>query len=362
MSNFTRKLYFALLLFALTLTGCQPVAQQSTTADSSSGEPATLVLATHDSFAMSEEVIKAFESANNAKVQVLTLGDAGAALNKVILSKDAPLADLMFGVDNTLLSRALNEDIFAPYDSPTLATIPDQFKLDPENRLLPVNYGFVNINADKGWFVDKNLPLPQTLEDLTKPEYKGLLVVENPATSSPGLAFLLATIAHFGEERYLDFWQALRANDVLISEGWSDAYYTHFTVGSGDSGARPLVVSYTSSPPADVVYASDGRTEPASVNINPAGGVWQQVEFVGVLKGAKNPELAQKFIDFMLGKQFQEEMPLQMYVYPVNPEAALPEVFSKFAEVPSDTATLDPAAIDAGREQWIKAWTEVMLR
>ena len=360
MSTFTRTTNYLLctvMLFAFLLSACQPVAQPA-----ASNEPTTLVLASHDSFAASESVIKAFEEANNVKLQVLTLGDAGAALNKVILSKDAPLADLMFGVDNTLLSRALKEDIFEPYDSPALAEIPAEFQLDSEKRLLPVDYGFVNINADKAWFAEKKLALPQTLEDLIKPEYKGTLVVENPATSSPGLAFLLATIAHFGEDKYLDFWKALRANDVLVSDGWNDAYFTHFTVGSGNSGERPLVVSYTSSPPADVVFATDGRTEPASVNINPAGGVWRQIEFVGVLKGAKHPELAHKLIDFMLSKQFQEDMPLQMYVYPVNSTATLPEVFSKFAEVPADPATLDAAAIDAGREKWMKAWTEVMLR
>ncbi|MFN8445772.1 MAG: thiamine ABC transporter substrate-binding protein [Caldilineaceae bacterium] len=363
MSRHTQsKSAFPHLLLLLTFTlipllaACQPVSQPA-----ASSEPATLVLASHDSFAVSEEVMKAFETANNVKVQVLTLGDAGAALNKVILSKDAPLADLMFGVDNTLLSRALKEDIFEAYDSPALAQIPDEFKLDSEKRLLPVDYGFVNINADKKWFTNKNLPLPQSLEDLIKPEYKGLLVVENPATSSPGLAFLLGTIAHFGEDKYLDFWKALRANDVLVSDGWSDAYYTHFTVGSGGSGDRPLVVSYTSSPPADVVYATDGRKEPASVNVNPAGSVWRQIEFVGVLKGAKHPELARKFIDFMLNQQFQEDMPLQMYVYPVNQQAKLPDLFTQFAQVPSDPAQLDPAAIDANREPWIKDWTEAML-
>lgn len=355
------SIFFSLLtLFALLLSACQPVTAPSATP---AGEAsATLVVASHDSFAVSEAVLKQFEETNGVKVQVLTLGDAGEALNKIILSKDAPLADLFFGVDNTFLSRALAADLFVPYAAPALAQIPDELELDPEQRLLPVDVGYINLNADKQWFADKGLPLPATLEDLTKPEYKGLLVVQNPATSSPGLAFLLATIAHFGEDNYLAFWQALRANEILVTDGWSDAYYSHFTVGAGDQGDRPLVVSYTTSPPADVVFASDGRTEPASVSINPPGGVFRQIEFVGILQGAKQPELAQKFVDFMLSQPFQADLPLQMFVYPALPTAQVPELFAQFAPVPPDPVVLDGATIEAKREQWIEAWTNAVLR
>jgi thiamine transport system substrate-binding protein len=353
-----------LLLGLLATVACQPVTPTTTPAATQSAgeEPATLVLASHDSFNVSEEVLAQFEAENKAKVQLLALGDAGEALNKVILSKDAPLADLFFGVDNTFLSRALAGDVFEPYASPQLAQIPDELELDPEHRLLPVDVGYINLNADAAYFTENNLPMPQTLEDLTNPAYKGLLVVMNPATSSPGLAFLLATINHFGEEGYLDFWQGLRANDVLITNGWSEAYFDHFTVGSGGSGDRPLVVSYTTSPPADVLYATDGRTEPTSVNLNLEGGVFRQIEFVGVLKGAQNPELAQKFIDFMLSQSFQADMPLQMFVYPAVPETPLPDLFTQFAEQPTVASQLDAAAIDANREQWIEAWTNTMLR
>jgi thiamine transport system substrate-binding protein len=350
------------LLALLLLTACQPVQSGTVPAPGANQPTATLVIASHDSFNVSEDVLGQFEAEHNVKVQLLALGDAGEALNKIILSKDAPLADLFYGVDNTFLSRALAADIFEPYAAPALAEIPDELELDPDQRLLPVDVGYVNLNADAGYFTEHNLPLPQSLEDLTKPEYKGLLVAPNPATSSPGLAFLLATISHFGEEGYLDFWQALRANDILITSGWSEAYFDHFTVGSAGSGDRPLVVSYTTSPPADVLFATDGRTEPASVNLNLEGGVFRQIEFVGVLKGAKQPALAQQFIDFMLSQPFQADMPLQMFVYPALPETPLPDLFTQFAEQPAVTNQLDAAAIDAHREQWLDAWTNVMLR
>ncbi len=362
-----RRIYtvvFAFLLFFL--AGCVPIttpqAAVPSTETAPSAEPRSLIVASHDSFNLSEELVSAFEEEHNAEVQFLQLGDAGEALNKLILSRDAPLADVFFGVDNSFLSRALNANIFVPYASPLLESIPDDLELDPTHTLLPVDYGFINLNADRGWFEEQGIPLPQTLEDLTDPQYSGLLVVQNPATSSPGLAFLLATIGHFGEDGYLDFWQALRDNDVLITSGWSEAYYDHFTVGSGGAGDRPLVVSYSTSPPADVIYASDERTEPASVNINPANGVFRQIEFIGIIEGTEQLELAQAWVDAMLSQPVQEDIPLQMFVYPANPNAELPAEFIAFAEAPTDIVDVDPAAIEENREAWIEAWTDVMLR
>ena len=358
------SLFVVILLAGAILSACTPgpPPQAQEAPAEASTEPVTLVLASHDSFSASEEIIAQFEEANNVKLQFLALGDAGEALNKVILSKGAPLADVFFGVDNTFLSRALEADIFEPYASPLLEQIPDEMELDSEHRLLPVDFGFVNINADRIWFQEQGIPLPETLEDLTKPIYRDLFVVENPATSSPKWPTVVMRKASPGEEGYLDYWEALRENGVLVTDGWSEAYFEHFTVGSGGSGDRPLVVSYSTSPPVDVLFATDGRTEPASVNINPPDGTFRQIEFVGVLKGTKQPELARKLVDFMLDVPFQEDIPLQMFVYPANVNAALPELFVKFAEVPQDPVDVPPEVIHANRERWIQAWTDVMLR
>ncbi|MFN8386685.1 MAG: thiamine ABC transporter substrate-binding protein [Anaerolineales bacterium] len=322
--------------------------------------PATLTIMTHDSFAVSEEVVKAFEDANNIKVVFLPSGDAGSMLNKAILTKAAPLADVMFGVDNTFLSRALDEDIFESYASPELQNIPDEFKLDPSNRATPVDYGDVCINYDKKYFAENNLAVPQSLEELTKPEYNGLLVVENPATSSTGLAFLLATVAHYGDS-FTEYWQALKDNGVLVVDGWETAYYTNFS-GSSGKGPQPMVVSYASSPAAEVVFAETPLDDSPTASILGPDICFRQIEFVGILKGTKNRALAEKFIDFMLGKQFQEDMPLQMFVYPVNQNAVLPEVFLKYAQIPTQPAALSPAEIAANRDAWIQAWADVMLK
>jgi thiamine transport system substrate-binding protein len=319
---------------------------------------------THDSFSVSEDVLKDFEQQEQVRVQVLKSGDAGSMLNKAILSKSSPLADVLFGVDNTFLSRALAAGIFDAYPAPALASIPDRFKLDPANTLLPIDYGYVNINYDKDFLAKNQLTPPAALEDLTKPEWKGKLVVENPATSSPGLAFMLATIAHFGTSgsyTWLNYWQDLRKNDLLVSDSWNDAYYTHFS-GSSGKGPRPLVVSYATSPAAELVFseADPKPSEPPTGNL--LAGSFLQVEFAGILKGTKQRALAERLIDFMLSKRFQDDVPLQMFVYPVLPDAAQPDVFKQFAPVPDQPLSLPPEQIEENREQWLDAWTKAVLR
>ena len=315
---------------------------------------------THDSFDVSREVVAAFEKDNGVKVRFLKSGDAGAALIQAILSKNNPLADVFFGVDNSFLSRALTADIFRPYNSPLLVKIPNHLKLDSLNRLLPVDYGDVCLNYDRAWFKKKGLAPPADLSDLIKPEYKGLTVVENPATSSPGMSFLLATIGSFGEENYLEFWKKLRENDVLVASGWEDAYYGHFTAAS--KGTRPIVVSYASSPAAAVYYSETPVTEAPTAAVLSDGSAFRQVEFAGILKGTKKPALAEKFIDFMLSKPFQEDIPLKMFVFPGNMDAQLPEVFVQHAKVAGKPAMVAPDRIEAMRDTWINAWTTAVLR
>ncbi len=339
---------FHFLSFFFLLSACAP--KPST--------PQTLIVMTHDSFAISKDVVKNFETANNAKVSFLQSGDAGAVLNQAILTKDAPLADVLFGVDNTFLSRALDGDIFDAYESPALKDIPAEFKLDSSNRALPVDYGDVCLNYDKKYFTNHNLPIPQTLEDLAKPEYKGLLVVENPATSSPGLAFLIATRVHF-DDGYLDYWKSLKANGVVVADGWETAYYTNFSASSG-KGAQTLVVSYASSPAAEVFFASTPLTESPIGSIVASDMCFRQIEFVGILKNTPNRALAERFVDFMLSQKFQEDMPLNMFVYPVNPNANLPEVFTKHAQVAAQPVVISYEDIAKNRDAWIEAWTEAM--
>lgn len=356
--NRSLLLLLSLSIMLIVAAGCQP---EPASTPAGSPEPVTLRVMTHDSFAVSEELVAEFERQNNAKVTFLPGGDTGAVLNQAILTKNTPLADVLYGVDNTFLSRALAEGIFQPYESPLLAAIPDEFKLDPQNRAVPVDYGDVCINYDKAYFTENNLTVPGSLEDLTRPQYLGLLVVENPATSSPGLAFLMATIAQYGDPGYLDYWQRLKDNGVVVVNNWETAYYTNFSASSG-RGPQPMVVSYGSSPPAEVIFAEKPLEDAPTASIVAPGTCFRQIEFAGILAGAEQRALAEKFIDFMLSTPFQEDMPLQMFVFPVNPAAQLPEAFVKYAQIPTQPARLDPQVIAERRDAWIKAWTETVLR
>lgn len=327
--------------------------------DSGGSDEDTLTLVTHDSFAVSDDVLAEFTEQTGVEVKVLMSGDAGAAINQVILTKDDPLGDVFFGLDNTFLTRATEEGVFVPYESTELETVPDQYELDPDHRVTPIDRGDVCINYDKAYFAANGLAVPQTLDDLTQPEYRGLLVTENPATSSPGLAFTLATIAQFGEDGWRDYWERLRANDVQVVAGWEEAYNGEFTAGEGQ-GDHPLVVSYASSPPA-VVFFSD--PQPAE---SPIGTLltscFSQIEFAGILKGTDNEKAARQLIDFMLSTRFQEDIPLNMFVFPVRDGVQLPDVFAQFAEVPPEPLSLPPDEIGENRDRWIEEWTDTVLR
>lgn len=350
-----RLLTFMLVLSLLIVAAAAvPVA-----ASPSKPDKTTITLETHDSFAASKSVLRQFTKDTGVTVKVLPSGDAGAAVNQAILTKSNPLGDVFFGVDNTLLSRALDEGIFVRYTSPELSHVPKGLQLDAKHRVTPVDTGDVCVNYDKKYFADKGLTVPRSIDDLAKPEYKGLFVVENPATSSPGLAFLLATVAKFGANGWRDYWSRLRSNDVKVVDGWEQAYNTEFS-GSSGKGNYPLVVSYASSPPAEVVNADPKPAEP------PTGALldtcFRQIEFAGILKGTKHEKAAKQFVDFLLSPRFQEDMPLQMFVFPVRDGAKLPAEFTKFAEVAPKPLALPTREIARNRDNWISEWTDTVLR
>jgi thiamine transport system substrate-binding protein len=327
--------------------------------DSTGRESVTLTLVTHDSFALSDDTLPAFTDATGIEVEVVPAGDAGAALNQAILTKDDPLGDVFFGVDNTFLTRALDEDLFVPYASPALKNVPARYQLDDEHRVTPIDYGDVCVDDDRAFFASNDIARPASLDDLVDPAYRGLLVVEDPATSSPGLAFLLATIAEYGEDGWRDYWEQLRANDVSVTAGWEEAYNSEFSAGAGN-GDRPLVVSYASSPPA-AVYFSDPRPAESPIGVL-LDTCFRQIEFAGILQGTDHEDEAGQLVDFMLSRRYQEDLPLNQFVFPVRADARLPAVFTKFAEVADDPLTIPAAEIGANRDRWIEEWRATVLR
>jgi thiamine transport system substrate-binding protein len=325
----------------------------------SAAQPKDVVLVTHDSFAVSKGVKQAFEKETGLRLRILQGGDANETLNNALLTAGDPQGDVIFGIDDSILSRALDGDLLDEYRSPSLATLEPAFA-KPDPHVTPIDHGEVCLNIDRGWFASHDVPPPHGLADLPLPRYRNLLVVENPATSSPGLAFLLATVARYGDPGWEAYWRRLRANGVLAVDGWEEAYTQQFSGASGSPGKRPIVVSYASSPAAEVIYASKPLSTAPTAAIE--DGCYRQVEYAAVLRGAHNDEGAKKLIDFMLSERFQADVPGSMFVYPVRAGVPLPEAFVKHAIVPKAPLQLPAEKVDANRDRWVARWTEIVVR
>ncbi len=320
-----------------------------------SEDPDTLVLVTHDSFALSDGVLDAFTDQTGTKVEVRDSGDAGKLASELILTKDDPIGDVAFGIDNTFASRVVGQGVFEPYVPPAAAGGARDYAVPGSDELTAIDYGDVCLNIDTRWFAQHGVPAPAGFDDLTDPAYRNLTVVENPATSSPGLAFLLGTIVTHPGTGWQDYWRALKDNGVKVVDGWTQAYSVEFS-GSSGNGPRPVVVSYASSPPAEA--GPDGTPPPTRAVEDTC---FRQVEYAGVLNGTAQPDKARALVDFLLSPAVQKDLPGQMYVFPVQRDTPLPPEFAQYAARPAHPLTMDPARIGENRDAWIRQWRDIVL-
>jgi len=351
------------VVLALLASGCgssSSTASPSTT-DAGGKIGGTVRLLTDDSFAVSRPVLAAFEARTGIKVQVVKAGDSVVVVNKAVLTRSNPEGDVLYGIDNNTLTTAYQHNLFTPYRAVGLDAVPAADRLDPQHRVTPVDQANVCVDYDAAWFRAHHVNPPASLADLTKPAYKSMLVTEDPATSTPGLAFLLATIAAKGTSGTADwqsYWKALRANGVDVADSWDSAFYTAFS-GGGGKGTKPIVISYATDPAYAVLNASPQPT------ISPIGVInstcYRQVEFAGVLAGARHPSQARALVDFLLSVAFQQDMPLQMYVQPVIPQAKVPPLFARYTARPTSLLHLPPAQVGANRSTWVDQWTAVVV-
>jgi thiamine transport system substrate-binding protein len=311
----------------------------------SNSGPVTVTLVAYDSFPKEgtalNDALAAFTKDTDITVNVVTAGDTGTMVSKAVLTAGNPEGDVMWGVDNTLLAAAQDGKIF-------------------DGEPTQVDFGDVCINYDIQYFTDKGIAPPATLDDLVKPEYADLLVVEDPATSSPGLAFLLATVAKYGDDGWQQYWTDLAANGVDVVDSWESAYYEQFSGAGGSTGTKPLVVSYASSPPAEVLFADPPiDTAPTGVSERTC---FRQLEYAGVLRGTKHAEAARRLVEFLASEPFQKELPLTLFVNPVDPKVELPAAYTKYSVVPRDPFTMEPGRIAANRQQWQEQWASIVQR
>ena len=347
-------------IISLTACGTSAAPASGPAATAASAGPSTVRLLAHESFVVSDQLIADLREQTGITLEIITAGDAGSMVAGAILAAGAPTADAIFGIDNTLISRAVDAGVLEPYTASDAASLIPALRGDTAGGLVtPVDYGDVCVNIDDAWFAEKSITPPTTLADLAKPEYRDLLVVQDPAISSPGLAFLLATIAEYGEA-WPDYWSALQENGVKVAATWIDAYTGQFTAG-GSGGQRPLVVSYATSPPADIVYAAEPKPSTPSTSVMTTG-CYRQVEYAGVLKGTANRAGAEQVVDWLLSEPVQADVPLSMFVFPAREGTPLPEVFTKFAANVAKPLQLDPALVAANLPTWLATWGEVMGR
>ena len=317
-----KKLIALLAGCSLLLEGCAPADEAAT----------KVTLVAHDSFAISDESIAEFQEASGFELEIIRAGDAGSLTNRLVLTKESPIADVVFGIDNTFRGIADENGII-------------------EGDLVPVDYADVCFNYDRLWFEERNITPPASWRDLTKPAFNSLTVVTNPLSSSPGLAFLATTVAAFGEQSFEQYWKELRDNGVMVAAGWEEAYFTEFS-GSSGNGEYPIVLSYSSSPAAEI--RKDGKSQTAAL----LDECFRQTEFVGALAGAANPEGAKALVDFLLSESFQTTMPGLMYVYPVNEKAVIPAEWAEFGPAAISTIGED-LSISTHREKWQTKWSAI---
>jgi thiamine transport system substrate-binding protein len=320
--------------------------------------PATVTLLTHDSFVVSQVLIDQLKTDTGITLKITTAGDAGAMVAGAVLASGVPSADVMFGIDNTLLTKAIDAQVFSSYTSKNLNSVIPALKQDTGNGVVtPIDYGDVCVNIDDAWFTKRKLIKPTSLDQLIDPAYKDLLVVQDPATSSPGLAFMLATIAKYGDQ-WGQYWEKLNQNGVKVSGSWTDAYDSAF---SSNGGSYPLVVSYATSPPAEIVYAENPKPTQPSTSVL-TDGCYRQVEFAGVLRGTGNEQAAQQVIDWLLSEGVQADVPLSMFVFPSRANTPLPEVFTKFAAKVTTPLQLSATEVSSNLKNWLNDWGKVMGR
>lgn len=322
--SFNIKLIAAAAIATIGLSGCSSLFGDAT--------PNEVTVVTHDSAVFTKDVIAEFKKQTGITIKQIKAGDVGAMTNKLVLTKDAPIADLVYGIDNTFSGVATENDII-------------------DGALEPVDFGDVCFNYDKDWFANHEQPAPKSIKDLTKPAFKGLTVVTNPTTSSPGLAFLATTVSVFGDNGWEQYWTALKSNDVKVAAGWEDAYFTDFS-GSTGKGEYPIVLSYSSSPAFEVRDNGESQTEAI------LDGCFRQTEYVGVLKHAKNPDAAKKLALFLINEPFQNTLADNMYVYPVLESVALPKAWAEFARAAKKTYG-DELDINKNRKAWLAKWSEI---
>lgn len=315
-----------------------------------------LVVYTYDSFASgpAQAIKDGFEALYpDVEVVFLAPGSAGETLARVIaeLNAGGTDADVLVGISDTQLPRAIDHGVFMKLDRsllPNLAKVPAHLDFDDTGHVVPFDHGYVTIIYDSRVLGEADLP--QTLEDLTDPRFRGKLIAMDPRTSSVGHAFLMWTIAEYGDPGYLEFWERLLPSLLTITGGWSAAYSQY------EAGEAPMMVSYSTDTAAGIYYAGSDHSR----ILTPKGQAYQQIEAAGIVAGTDVPELAHRFLDYLLSEEVQSLIPTNNWMFPVNAQTPLPDFFAEYAVIPENPVRLDPRLIEENEQRWLREWARLI--
>ena len=338
-----------------TLSGCTggDDGDGSTPTGTGGSSTPTITVATYSSFINSEEsagpwLKDAFESEYDAEIEFL---EPDSGVNQYIqrAQQGADIeADLYVGLNVDELIRVdeqLDDPLFDSLggDLERSDHIKDRLRFDPEGRAVPYDTGYISL------VYDENEAEPTTFEDLTAEEHRGQFITQNAQNSDPGVAFLLWTINEFGEDGYLDYWQALQDNDVRILGSWDDAYNAYLSE-EGD-----MVVSYST----DQVYNGDQPRHQIGF-LNDQG--YEQPEGMARFADSDNPEAARDLMEFVLTPDAQAEIAQRNVQFPAVDDAELDEEFAELAKEPPEPVSFDYEELAGNLDGWVEDWARQVVQ
>ena len=334
-----RKALSVIIIMMLAI--CSIFAQS--TSEKTGQEQKTLTVYAYDTFCgdwgAASAVIPAFEQATGIKVNLVSAGAAIEVINKVRLEGEKTQCDVILGITDDIADKAY--DLLESYNSPYIETIDTKLVFDPQNRLIPYDYGSFAFVYD----TQAGIELPTCLMDLTKEEYKGKVILIDPRTSSVGTGLLMWTYNALGED-WIQWWKTMSRNALTTASGWSSGY------GLFTEGEAPIVISYTTSPVYHVMWEDTTRYQALLFT----DGHEATIETAGIVKGTKHREEAQAFIDFLLTAA-QVDLANANSMYPVNGSIELPAAYD-YAPVPEKIFTGSSELAS----QLVAQWTEQIVK
>jgi len=308
-----------------------------------------LVVYTYDSmvseYGLGPKIIPKFEEQCNCKIKMVSKGDAGQVLTTLVLEKENPKADVVIGLDNSLIQKAIEKKVLEEFTPKNIGIVPKDIGFYKKGFLTPFDYGFIAFVFDSKK-IEAEL---NEFDSLLDSRLEKKIVIQNPRTSSPGLALLFWSIEVYGDPGYKEFWKEFKPNILVVTDGWDES------AGLFRAGEAPMYLSYATSPAYYAEFEDINHFLAAEFE----EGHYIQVEGIGIVKGTKNRKLAEQFIEFMLTEEAQKEIPFTQFMFPVNKNIELPKAF-EYAVMPDKKLELDPELIEEKQEEWISEWEKII--